>query len=340
MTDEEAVSLIESGNIHDLAEAADALRRRLHPENIVTFIIDRNINYTNVCISKCRFCAFYRTKEDKEAYVLSKDEMFRKIEETVELEGTQIMLQGGLHPELQIDFYEDLLESIKSRFSVTIHSFGPPEIAHISRLSGIPVAETIRRLHAAGLDSLPGGGAEILVDHVRAEVSPNKISATKWLSVMREAQLLGLKSTATMMLGGAESISDRVTHLAAIRKLQDETGGFRGFIPWTYQPGFTDLGGSVTSVQDYLRTLAVSRLYLNNFDHVQGSWVTQGKEIGQITLSFGGDDLGSIMIEENVVKATGVTYKMSKEEMVRLIRATGRIPAKRDTKYEILEIYD
>lgn len=339
MTDAEAAGLIKSGNIYALAEAADKVRRRRYPQNIATFIIDRNINYTNVCISKCKFCAFYRQAEDKDAYVLAKEEIFTKIEETLELEGTQIMLQGGLHPDLKIDYYEDLLRSIKSRFDISIHSFGPPEIAHIASVSELSVSETIERLMKAGLDSLPGGGAEILVDHIRAKVSPNKISGTKWLEVMRLAQLQGLKSTATMMLGVSENIEDRISHLSSIRKLQDETGGFRGFIPWTYQPGFTQLGGRVTSVQDYLRTLAVARLYFDNIDHVQGSWVTQGKGIGQISLLFGGDDLGSIMIEENVVKAAGVAYNMSKQEMIRLIRGAGRIPARRNTKYEIVEIF-
>lgn len=339
MTDEEAVHLIKRGNIHDLAAAATAVRDRRYPHGIVTFVIDRNINYTNVCVSECRFCAFYRRKEAPDAYVLSKDEIFRKIEEAVDLEATQIMLQGGLHPDLAIDYFEDLLRSIKERFDVTIHSFGPPEIDHIAKVSGISIPETIRRLKEAGLDSLPGGGAEILSDKIRSRVSPNKITAKKWLAVMREAQLAGLKTTATMMLGGLESAEDRVAHLSSIRSLQDETGGFRAFIPWTYQPGRTEMGGKVTSVQDYLRTLAVARIYLDNVDHVQGSWVTQGKDIGQISLSFGGDDLGSIMIEENVVKATGVSHVMSKDEMIRLIRAAGKIPARRNTAYEILEVY-
>ncbi len=339
MTDEEAVHLMRAGNIYDLAEAATAIRDRRYPTGIATFIIDRNINYTNVCVSECKFCAFYRRKESLEAYLLSKDEIFRKIEEAIHLEATQIMLQGGLHPELKIDYFEDLLRSIKERFDVTIHSFGPPEIDHIAGVSGISVPEAIRRLKEAGLDSLPGGGAEILSESVRSKISPNKISARKWLAVMREAQLAGLKTTATMMLGGPESAEDRAAHLSAIRSLQDETGGFRAFIPWTYQPGRTAMGGKVTSVQDYLRTLAVARIYLDNVDHVQGSWVTQGKDIGQISLSFGGDDLGSIMIEENVVKATGVSHAMSKEEMIRLIRSAGKIPARRNTAYEIIEVF-
>lgn len=340
MTAGEAVELVGSGDIHELAAAADAARRRRYPANTATFIIDRNINYTNICVSKCRFCAFYREEDSAEAYLLPEEKIHEKIEETLELEGTQIMLQGGLHPSLTIDYYEELLRGIKERFDITIHSFGPPEIAHIARVSNLDVEETLRRLKEAGLDSLPGAGAEILVDHVRERVSPNKISSEKWLEVMREAHLTGLKTTATMMMGGPEKISDRVAHLSEIRSLQDETGGFRAFIPWSYQPGQTELGGRTASSRDYLRTLAVARLYLDNFDHVQGSWVTQGKEIGQISLSFGGDDLGSIMIEENVVRATGVSYAMSKEEMVRLISATGRVPAKRNTRYEIIEAYN
>ncbi|MHB0975933.1 MAG: cyclic dehypoxanthinyl futalosine synthase [Candidatus Aquicultorales bacterium] len=339
LTDREAADLIRSADIHGLMSAADEARRRRFPENVVGFVIDRNINYTNICVSGCKFCAFYRKEEDAEAYLLSKEEIFLKIEETLELEGTQIMLQGGLHPGLKIDYYEDLLRSIKARYPITVHSFGPPEIEHIAKVSGIDIHDAVVRLKEAGLDSLPGAGAEILVEGVREAVSPNKISASKWLSVMRVAQLAGLKSTATMMMGGPETIEDRVEHLSAVRSLQDETGGFRAFIPWTYQPGHTELGGRTASVHDYLRTLAAARLYLDNIDHVQGSWVTQGKDIGQISLSFGGDDLGSIMIEENVVKSTGVKYAMSKEEMIRLIRSAGKIPAKRNTKYELLEVY-
>jgi cyclic dehypoxanthinyl futalosine synthase len=339
MTDREAADLLKTGDLYALAEAANEIRKRRYPDGVATFVIDRNINYTNICVSGCKFCAFYRREGDAEAYVLTKEEIFKKIDETIALEGTQIMLQGGLHPDLKIDFYEELLRSIKERYDIAIHSFGPPEIAHIARVSELSPAQTIRRLKEAGLDSLPGGGAEILVDHVRAKISPNKISALKWLEVMRQAQLLGLKSTATMMLGVNESLGDRVAHLSSIRALQDETGGFRGFIPWTYQPGFTELGGRVASVQDYLRTLAVARLYLDNVDHIQGSWVTQGRGIGQISLLFGGDDLGSIMIEENVVKSTGLSHTISKQEMVKLIRETGRTPARRNTKYEIIETF-
>jgi cyclic dehypoxanthinyl futalosine synthase len=339
MTDREAADQLRAGDLYALAEAAGEISQRRYPGGIATFIIDRNINYTNVCVSGCKFCAFYRRAGDADAYVLTKDAIFKKIEETLSLEGTQIMLQGGLHPELKIDFYEDLLRSIKRRYDIAVHSFGPPELAHIAAVSGLSLAETIRRLKEAGLDSLPGGGAEILVDHVRTKISPNKISARKWLEVMRQAQLLGLKSTATMMLGVNESLQDRVAHLSSIRALQDETAGFRGFIPWTYQPGFTELGGRVASVQDYLRTLAVARLYLDNVDHIQGSWVTQGRGIGQVSLLFGGDDLGSIMIEENVVKSTGLAHTISKREMIDLIRQTGRVPARRNTKYEIIETF-
>lgn len=339
LTEEEAMYLLKEGDLLAVGSAANNVRSRLFPD-VATFIIDRNINYTNVCTSKCRFCAFYRDIEDPEAYLLTKDEIFRKIEETLELEGTQIMMQGGLHPGLKIDYYEDLLRSIKQRYPIIIHSFGAPEVAYIAELSGISVDEALSRLKNAGLDSLPGAGAEILVDHYRRAVSPNKVSAGRWLEVMERAHRLGIESTATMMMGGPEGVEDRIEHMARIRDLQDKTGGFRAFIAWTYQPGHTELGGKVISSREYLKTLAVARLFFDNVKHIQGSWVTQGKDIGQLSLSFGADDLGSIMIEENVVKATGVTYAMSKDEMIRLIQATGKEAARRNTTYEIIERFD
>jgi len=351
---DEALLLIEQGDFLEVGLAADELQRQKHPGGLATFIIDRNINYTNICLSRCRFCAFYRNKGHPEAFVLSKEEIFDKIEETVELEGSQIMLQGGLNPDLTLDYYLDLLRSIKEHYpQISIHSFSPPEIYHFAQLSGLSIAETLRRLAEAGLDSLPGGGAEILVDEVRRKISPNKISADLWLQVMEEAHKLGMGTTATMMMGSLEGRPDRIEHLRRLRDLQDKTGGFRAFIPWTFQPGHTELGdseqlsaprqranGGRVSSLEYLKTLSVARLFLDNFDHIQGSWVTQGPEIGQMSLCFGGDDLGSIMIEENVVRSTGVSYKMSKEEMISLIGATGRIPAKRNTKYEIMETFE
>ncbi|MBE0446656.1 MAG: dehypoxanthine futalosine cyclase [Actinobacteria bacterium] len=339
LTEQETILLLKEGDLLAIGSAADIVRERLFADT-VTFIIDRNINYTNICTSKCRFCAFYRDKDDSEAYLLSKEEVFSKIEETLALGGTQIMMQGGLHPELKIDYYEDLLRSIKEHYPIVIHSFGAPEVAYIASISDISIDEVLKRLKDAGLDSLPGAGAEILVDHYREAVSPNKVSADRWLDVMERAHYLGIESTSTMMMGGPESVEDRIEHMSKIRRLQDRTGGFRAFIAWTYQPGHTELGGETVSSREYLKTLAVARLFFDNIKHIQGSWVTQGKDIGQLSLSFGADDLGSIMIEENVVRATGVTYKMSKDEMVRLIEATGKRAARRNTTYEIIERFE
>lgn len=339
LSPEEALGLLKKGNLLLLGNAADRIAQKFHPEGYASYIIDRNINYTNICESKCKFCAFYREEDSPEAYLLSKEEIFKKIEETLALHGTQIMLQGGLHPKLDIDYFTDLLSNIKGKFTIDIHSFSPAEILQISKVSHLSLGETLVRMKDAGLDSLPGGGAEILVDHVRNKISPNKIGTDQWLQVMEEAHAIGMRTTATMMLGSIENIEDRIEHLLRLRNLQDKTNGFRAFIPWTFQPGHTELGGNSTSSIDYLRTLAVSRLFLDNFENIQGSWVTQGKEIGQITLSFGANDLGSIMIEENVVAATGVSYKMSEEEMIRLIKDTGKKAAKRNTRYEPLEIH-
>lgn len=336
LSGEEAIFLLEEGDILALGQAAGEICQRKHPDNQVTFVIDRNINYTNVCISQCKFCAFYRRKDEPDAYTLSREEILAKIEETIKLNGTQIMLQGGLHPDLALDYYIDLLRSIKERFDIQIHSFSPPEIHHISRISSLSIPETLKELRQAGLDSLPGGGAEILVDHVRRAISPNKIASSTWLEIMEEAQRLGMITTATMMMGSIESVEDRVSHLARIRNLQDRTAGFVSFIPWTYHPDHTQLGGRTISSLEYLKMLSVSRLFLDNFENVQGSWVSQGKEIGQISLHFAANDLGSIMIEENVLKAAGVSYKMSVDGMLRLIRKAGKIPAQRDTAFGIV----
>ncbi|GFP25166.1 cyclic dehypoxanthinyl futalosine synthase [Candidatus Hakubella thermalkaliphila] len=343
ISEEEALLLLQEADLLELGQLAHLVRQRMHPDNLVSFIIDRNINYTNICISGCQFCAFYRRQGHPETYLLSKEEIFRRIQETIDLGGTQIMLQGGLHPELHLDYFVNLFQEIKKRFPVTIHSLSPPEIVHIARNSGLSIRDVLVELKRAGLDSLPGGGAEILVDEIRAQISPRKATTEEWLEVMETAHQVGLKSTATMMMGTIESLRDRTAHLSKIRALQDRTGGFRAFIPWTFQPRHTALekkvGGRPTSSIDYLRTLAVSRIFLDNVKHVQGSWVTQGKGIGQLTLFFGGNDLGSIMIEENVVKAAGVSYKMTVEEMVDLIRSAGFTPALRNTEYKILKVY-
>jgi cyclic dehypoxanthinyl futalosine synthase len=335
MTDTEALELLREGDLLEVGARAQAARDELVPGRNVTFIIDRNINYTNVCISGCRFCAFHCKPGSPDAYVLSTEEIFHKIEETLDLGGTAVMMQGGLHPDLDITWYENLFRSIKSRFDITLHSLSAPEILHISKVSGIPVAETVKRLKEAGLDSLPGGGAEILVDRVREQVAPGKANTKAWLEVMREAHLQGVPGTATMMFGSVETIEDRVAHMRAIRDLQDETGGFRAFIPWSFQSSRTDLEGETRQATgvDYLLTLAVSRLYLDNVPHIQASWVTQGLKIGQVALCFGADDLGSTMIEENVVAATGLTVRANRDDLVHAIRSAGFTPVQRRTDY-------
>ncbi len=339
VTYREAVTLLEYASLPELAETAHAIARARHPEPRATFCIDRNINYTNICRSKCAFCAFYREADDPDAYLLANEEVYAKTEEALELGATHVMLQGGLHPDLSIDYYEDLVRSIKRRFAVQVHSFSPPEVCHIAQVSGLETTAVLARLKEAGLDSLPGGGAEILVDEIRRKVSPEKISSGEWLRVMEEAHGLGLPTTATMMMGTVETCADRVAHLARLRELQDRTGGFVAFIPWTIQPGNTELGGEPVSSYEYLRLLALARIFLDNFDNLQGSWVTQGKAIGQLSLEYGGNDLGSIMIEENVVRAAGVTYKMELKEIVRLIKATGRRAAQRDACYRPVKEY-
>lgn len=336
ISSEEALSLFEEVGLAELGVAADAACRRLHPENVRTYVVDRNINYTNICTSGCKFCAFYRSPGEDGGYVLSTEQVLEKIREAVELGATQILMQGGLHPELKIEFYEDLLRAIKRSFNVHIHSFSAPEIAHISRVSELDVATTLARLRDAGLDSLPGGGAEILVDRVRGELAPTKCSSAEWLSVMETAGRLGMRATATMVFGHIESLAERVAHLMAIRELQDRTEVFTAFIPWTYQPGNTALGGETSGGHDYLRTLAISRLALDNVQNVQASWVTQGDAVAQVALRFGANDIGSTMIEENVVAAAGVHFRLSEERLVELIRGAGFDAAQRDTMYRIL----
>lgn len=338
MSEEQFKYLYENGDILEIARCANTVRDRKFPDTI-SFIIDRNINYTNICSCACKFCAYYRKAGDSDAYVIDEDNLFAKIDEAVELGATQLMIQGGLNEALEIAYFENMFRNIKSRYDVTIHSLTAPEIVFIAQISGLSVRETLLRLRAAGLDSLPGGGAEVLHDEVRSQISPNKITSRQWLEVMQTAHEIGMSSTATMMMGSVDKLEHRVHHLQKIRELQDKTYGFRAFIAWAYQPGNTELGGSKLSSLQYLRFLALSRLYLDNIDHIQGSFVTQGKRVGQLTLFFGADDLGSIMIEENVVRSTGVAYRMQKQEMIDLIRETGRIPAQRDTQYNFLKYY-
>ena len=339
--DDEAVSLLEGGDLLTLGAQADALRRRLHPGDEATFIVDRNINYTDYCLSGCRFCAFYKEPGSGEGYLLSEADIHRKIEETLALGGTAIMMQGGLHPDLDIRWFEKVFSGIKERYPIHIHSLSPPEVAHIAKVSGLTLNQTLRRLRTAGLDSLPGGGAEVLVDRVRTAISPHKIPTNRWLEVMRVAHGLGMKTTATMMFGSLDTPSERVEHLRRIRDLQDETGGFTAFIPWTFQAGNTDLqaGHTPATGVDYLRLLAVSRIYLDNVANIQASWVTQGLKMGQVALAFGANDMGSTMIEENVVAAAGVRNQCDVAEMVRLIRAAGHTPVQRDTLYGVVRRY-
>ena len=333
-----ALKLFERGDLLDMGRQADDIRKKFFGDT-VTFIIDRNINYTNICQNECKFCAFFRRANQRGAYLLTHDEILREVQETVDAGGTQLMIQGGLHPDLPLSWYEEMLRLIKKNFDITIHSFTATEILHFATKAGLTVLDVLKRLQAAGLDSLPGGGAEILVDDIRRRISPKKIMTDDWLAVTRAAHSIGMKSTATMVIGFGETLSQRLEHMQKIRALQDETGGFRAFITWTYQPLNTALGGRKVHAQDYMRTLAMTRIFLDNVAHIQGSWVTQGERIGQLTLAFGADDLGSIMLEENVVRAAGTSFEMSTRKMIELIRATGRTPAQRNTRYEVLKIF-
>lgn len=332
---DEAVWLYKNSDILELGAAADKRRRMLHPDNVVAFVIDRNINYTNICTCGCKFCAFYRDKNAPDAYVLSKDILAEKLRETLALGGSQILLQGGLHPDFKIDFYEDMLKFMKT-FPVWLHAFSPPEIFHIAKQSSLQIKETIERLRAAGLDSIPGGGAEILNDEARSNVSPNKINSAQWLSVMEEAHSLGMKTTATMMFRKNDTAEMIVGHFDKIRHLQDKTGGFTAFIPWPFQPGNSGLDDEKVTPLEYLRVLALARIYLDNVPNIQVSWVTQGEKIAQIALYFGGNDFGSVMIEENVVAAAGAMFRLKTEEIVGIIKSAGFIPAVRNMEYKIL----
>ena len=337
ITSEEAVRLFEQADLFDLASCADRIRQRLHPDNVISYIIDRNINYTNVCKEFCTFCAFYRVKGDREAYVLPDHVIHKKIEETISLGGTGILMQGGVHPDLKIDYYEQLLSGIKGRFKIHCHCFSPPEILNIARISKLSVAEVFVRLKAAGLDSMPGGGGEILDDEIRESISPLKCKTDEWLMVHREAHSHGLRTTATMMIGVGETIHHRIRHLERLRSLQDETLGFTAFIPWTFQPENTELAArrlpEVTAAE-YLRLLAVSRIYLDNFSNVQVSWLTVGLKVGQVGLRCGVNDMGSIMIEENVISAAGARNRANDAELRRVIQDAGFIPRQRTTLYE------
>ena len=340
LTVDEGTALLESAELASIAGAADAFSRRLHPEPYRTYNIDRNINYTNICECGCRFCAFSKRPGSPDGYVLSEADLYRKIEETIALGGNQILLQGGLNPELDLAWYERLLRGIRERFpSINIHGFGPAEIHYFSRKSGLPLREVLGRLREAGLGSIPGGGAEILVDRVRALVSPRKATSDEWIEVCRVWHAMGGRGTATMMFGHLETRRERVLHLERIRSLQDETAGFTAFIAWTFQPGSTDLAGGTRKVGvfEYLKTLAVARLFLDNVPNLQASWVTQGLKIGQMALRFGANDLGSLMIEENVVAATGVRYHVKEDAMRAAIAGTGYEPHRRNVFYDLVE---
>jgi cyclic dehypoxanthinyl futalosine synthase len=334
----EGLLLLQFADLLTLGELANNVRKRIHPDRVVTFIIDRNINYTNICVNKCKFCAFYRDTDSPDAYLLSKEELFIKIEETIAQGGTQILMQGGVHPDLGIEYFEELFASIKSRFTIQVHSLSPSEISYIAKRSNITIPEALQRLKAAGLDSIPGAGAEILVDRVREKVSPNKIRWKEWADVMRAAHHLDMPTTATMMFGSIESQMEIIEHLIRLREIQDEKKGFTAFIPWTYQPGNTELGGSSATAVDYLKVLAVSRIMLDNFDNIQASWVTQGAKIAQVALEFGANDFGSTMLEENVVAAAGITFRMTKQEIINLIKDAGYHAAQRNTVYKILKV--
>ena len=343
LSKEDALDLIKNASLLDLAKMASAKKDELHKEKLTTFIVDRNINYTNVCWVDCKFCAFFRHKKDNDSYVLKFDEIDEKIEELLAIGGTQILFQGGVHPNLKIDYYEELVNHIHTKYpQITIHGFSSIEIDFIAKVSKISILEVLKRLQAKGLSSIPGAGAEILSDRVRDIIAPKKMDTQEWLEVHRLAHSIGMKTTATMMFGTVETDEEIIEHWDLIRKLQDETGGFRAFIMWSFQGENTKLMEEHPQIKPqssnrYLRLLAVARLYLDNFENLQSSWVTQGSYIGQMALKFGANDLGSTMMEENVVKAAGAANRMNQDEMIRLIKDIGEIPAKRDTAYNILE---
>lgn len=336
---EEFLELAASNDIHLLGQLADSVRHRLHPDPVVTYVVDRNINYTDICISACKFCAFFKAPDESTGSVLTKDELAQKIQETKELGGTQILLQGGLHPDLSLDYYEEMLRFMK-QMDIHVHGFSPPEIYHFAELAGLTVRQVIERLMQAGLDSIPGGGAEILSDRVRQTLAPRKCSADRWIEVMEEAHHLGLRTTATMMFGHIETMEERLEHLQRIRDLQDRTSGFTAFIPWPFQPDNTVLTKGEPIEKEtafgYLKMLALSRIFLDNIDNIQASWVTQGPKIAQLSLFFGANDFGSTMIEENVVAAAGVYFRLSEMEIQRLVQSAGFTPRQRLMDYTLV----
>ncbi len=336
ITRQQAIDLFRSDDLVGIGMEADQVRRKLHPEGIVSYIIDRNINYTNFCTEYCSFCAFYRPMGHAEGYILSKEKIFEKIQETIDLGGTGILMQGGLHPDLHIEWYEDLLSSIRSHFNIWQHCFSAPEIVNIAEVSGLSLRDTIARLRDAGLDSIPGGGAEILDADVRHRISRLKCSVQEWIDVHRTAHSLGMRTTATMMFGTGETIEQRINHFEIVRQIQEDTGGFTAFIPWFFQREYTSLGRFVkeeATAVEYLKMLALSRIYLDNILNIQASWVTPGLKVCQLGLRFGGNDVGSIMIEENVVSAAGTHHRASEEQLRKLIRDAGFTPKQRDTLY-------
>ncbi|APW59460.1 cyclic dehypoxanthinyl futalosine synthase [Paludisphaera borealis] len=339
VTFDEGVALFREAGLIDLGRAADAICRRLHPEPFRTYNIDRNINYTNVCTAVCDFCAFYRKVDDAEAYVLDRDVLLEKIRETVALGGDQILMQGGLHPHLKLEWYEDLLREIKTEFpAVNIHGFSAPELHHFTKIAKLPIRTVLERLKEAGLGSLPGGGAEVLVDRVRKDITRGKVMTDDWLNVHRVWHELGGRSTATLMFGHIETIEERIEHLDRVRQLQDETGGFTAFISWTFQPDHTDMAEvAAAGAFEYLKTQAITRIYLDNVPNIQSSWVTQGAKIGQLGLFFGANDMGSLMIEENVVSSAGTVHHLTLEEIKRCIREAGYIPRQRNVFYEYID---
>ncbi len=335
----QAIEILESDDLIGVGMEADAARRKFHPGQIATYIIDRNINHTNFCTEYCSFCAFYRPMGHEDGYVLPKETIGQKIQETIELGGTGVLMQGGVNPDLKIGYFEDLFSWIKKNYQIHLHCLSAPEILTIAEVSNLTVADTIKRLRDAGLDSIPGAGAEILDDEVRHSIARLKCTTSEWVDLHRTAHKLGVRTTATMMFGCGETYEHRVNHLETLRQIQDETGGFTAFIPWPFQPENTALGRrvkqEVTGVE-FLKTLALCRLYLDNFVNIQTSWVTQGLKVCQMGLRFGGNDVGSVMLEENVVRQAGASYSASEEDLRRMIRDAGFVPKQRDTLYQTM----
>jgi cyclic dehypoxanthinyl futalosine synthase len=341
ITPAEALSLYTDAPLHELGEAADAVRRRRYPDGIVTYLIDRNINYTNVCVTACRFCAFYRAPRHAEGWSHPIEEILRRCGEAVDLGATQVMLQGGHHPEYGVEYYESLFGAVKAAYpDLVIHSIGPSEIMHMATVSGVSIEEAVTRIRDAGLDSIAGAGAEMLPERPRRALAPLKESGQRWLEVMETAHRLGIESTATMMMGTGETNAERIEHLRMIRDVQDRTGGFRAFIPWTYQPENNHLKGRTQATSlEYLRLVAVARLFFDNVAHLQSSWLTTGKDVGQLSLHMGVDDLGSIMLEENVISSAGARHRSNLAGLIALIRSAGRVPAQRDTLYRRIAVH-